>query len=186
MGRGMLQQFKNLMEREDANSMTVGNKRLTTTKADRLKMIRSNYSKAKNAIAKVDKSVYHAGVSITVHDTDGIDGPPSTKGLKFYFDKKVKDNADTYYHCYFLSEKYKSMYMESYEEFLFHPNTDALIFYYDTSDEEDMHFEVRLYYDDNGQCIEHKQNTDINDFDFFCLSQRAKAKKLLKVFESVF
>lgn len=186
MGKAMIQQFRDLMEREDGNGMTKGNKVLMTTKADRLKMIRSNYAKAKNEIAKLEKSEYATGVNITIHDQNDLEGPPYNKEYKFYFDMVPKKNGEMDYHCYFFSEKYKSMYLESYEEFLFDPKTDDLIFFYDNSDEEDMHFEVRLYYDANGRCIESKHNTDINDFDFFCDSQRAKAKKLLKVFRAAF
>ena len=186
LGREWLQQFKWLTEREDGNSMTVGNRTLNVTKDNRMKMIRSNYSKAKNQVAKLQKSDYASGVNITIHDQSDLEGPPNTREYKFFFDKIRKSDGEMKPHCYFFTEHYKSMYMDSYEEFLFHPTADNLLFYYDKSHEEDMVFEVRLYFDDNGKCIEHKQNTDINDFDFFCLSQRAKAKKLLKVFDSVF
>ena len=186
MARQYMEIFKTLMAREDPNSMTVGSKVLKTTKADRLKMIRSNYSKAKDAIAKVEKSDFKTGVTITIHDCSDTEGPPITREYNFFFDKLQKAGPTTDYHCYFLSEHSKSMYFDTYEEFLFHPTSDALLFYYDKTHEEDMLFEVRLYYDDNGKCFDHKQNTDINDFDFFCLGQRAKAKKLLTVFRSMF
>ena len=185
MGKKMLQQFEMLMEREDGHGMTKGNKKLNTTKADRLKMIRSNYTKAKNEVAKLDKSEFATGVTITIHDQDGVDMPPLTKTNKFYFDY-VSNGKEMIPHCYFFSEQYNSMYMHSYQEFLFDPKSDDLIFFFDGSDEEGMHFETRLYYDANGKYIESKHSTDIDDFDFFCDSQRAKAKKMLKVFRSVF
>ena len=186
MGKQMLQQFRDLMEREDANGMTKGTKLLKTTKADRMKMIRGQYAKAKNNIARIEKSDFATGVDVVIHDQHDIEGPPLTKTYKFYFDYTPDSEGNPAPHCYFFSERHKSMYMESYEEFLFDPKTDDLIFFYDTSEEEDMHFEVRLYYDANGHCIESKHNTDIDDFDFYCDSQRSKARKMLKVFRSAF
>lgn len=186
MGRHLLQQFRDLMERADANGMSHGSQVLKTSKADRMKMIRSQYAKAKNAMARTEKSDFATGVDIVIRDQHENQGPPLTKTYKFFFDYQPDSEGNPAPHCYFFSERDKSMYMENYEEFLFDPKTDDLIFFFDTSDEEDMHFEVRLYYDANGHCIESKHNTDINDFDFFCDTQRAKARKLLQVFRAAF
>lgn len=186
MGRDMVQQFRDLMEREDEKDIAHGTKVLKATKADRLKMIRSHYAKAKNAIARTEKTGDATGVDVIINDQHDNQGPPLTKTYKFFFDYQPDHEGNPAPHCYFFSGRHKSMYMEDYEEFLFDPKTDDLIFFFDTSDEEDMHFEVRLYYDANGHCIESKHNTDINDFDFYCDMQRAKAKKLLRVFRAAF
>ena len=85
MGKQMLQQFRDLMEREDANGMTKGSKLLKVTKADRMKMIRSQYAKAKNTIARIEKSDFATGVDVVIHDLHDIEGPPLTKTYKFFF-----------------------------------------------------------------------------------------------------
>ena len=125
MGRTMLRQFHELMEREDVNGMTYGTEVLTATKADRMKTIRSQYAKAKEDIARIEKSVFPTGVDIVIHDQHDTDGPPLTKTYKFYYDYTTDSEGNPAPHCYFFSESQKSMYIDYYEEFLFDPTTSS-------------------------------------------------------------
>ena len=130
-----------------------------TPKDEIIKRIRTAYSAAKNKVALNDKKDgKKTEMLVTVHDQADRDMPPMTKTLKYYYD--VENKSDTYYHCYFLSEKRKSMYGETYEEYLTDdiPERHNLIFNYCKSAGEGDVLETRYYYDANGHCVEAKCN----------------------------
>ena len=124
-----------------------------------IKRIRAAYTEAKNKVAKNDKRQGAVNeMKIVVHDQAEKDMPPMTKNYNYYYD--VVQKSDTYYHCYFLSEKRKSMYGETYEEYLTDdtPERHNLIFNYCKSVGEGETLETRYYYDAMGHCIEAKCN----------------------------
>ena len=124
-----------------------------------IKRIRAAYAEAKNKVAKNDKREGPVNeMKIVVHDQADKDMPPLTKNYNYYYD--VVYLSDSYYHCYFLSEKRKSMYGETYEEYLTDdtPERHNLIFNYCKSVGEGETLETRYYYDAMGHCIEAKCN----------------------------
>lgn len=130
-----------------------------TPKDEIIKRIRTAYSVAKNKVALNDKKDGKKNeMIVVVRDQADRDMPPMTHTLKYYYDVEYK--SDTYYHCYFLSEKRKSMYADTYEEYLTDdtPEHHNLIFNYCKSEGEGDILETRYYYDANGHCIEAKCN----------------------------
>ena len=151
-----------------------------TPKDEIIKRIRTAYSAAKNKVALNDKKDgKKTEMLVTVHDQADRDMPPMTKTLKYYYDVEYK--SDTYYHCYFLSEKRKSMYGETYEEYLTDdiPERHNLIFNYCKSAGEGDVLETRYYYDANGHCVEAKCNQP--DYD-----ERAETRNRAGFYFSIF
>lgn len=128
----------------------------TTPKEQRIKQIRSLYAQAKDKIAKNDKSEMPNDLHITIHDL-GDDQPPRTTEIKMYFDKA----------CYFINNHSSSMSFDCYNEYLFDPQGESLIFSYTRSREEGNEYEWRYYYDENGKCIETKSNSEDTDDGFY-------------------
>ena len=142
--------------------------RATTPKAQRIKQIRTVYAQAKDKIAKNDKSDMPNGLRITIHDL-GDDQPPRTTDIRMYFDKT----------CYFISDHSSSMSLDGYAEYLFDPKDGSLIFSYTRGREEGQEYEWRYYYDENGQCIETKTNSEDTDDGFY-------DKRAAKDFQAIF
>jgi len=152
-----------------------------STKAERMKFIRSNYTKAKQQVDILDKSDYSTGLFVTIHNQDDVETPPITDEFKFYYDKVMR-NDEFDYHCYFISERRNCMYYQDYCEFLVHPQHDELLFFYSNAKEEGEQYETRYYYDATGRCIESKSNSDVNN----STNSLGKAQQLFKVFHSMF
>lgn len=127
----------------------------TTPKADRMKMIRSTYAKAKDKIAKNDKSDLPHDIHIVIQDQLAEDYPPGTKDFKMYYEQLPKDSASVD-HCYFISKQMNTMYMKEYAEYLPAPDSHKLIFSYTQDQEEGETYEFRYYFDENINCIEEK------------------------------
>ncbi|MBO4564743.1 MAG: hypothetical protein J5720_04860 [Bacteroidaceae bacterium] len=127
----------------------------TTPKNDRMKMIRSTYAKAKEKIAKNDKSDLQHDIQIVIHDQLAEDYPPGTKDFKMYFEQLSKDEASVA-HCYFISKQMNTMYAKEYAEYLPAPDSHKLIFSYTQDQEEGETYEFRYYFDENVHCIEEK------------------------------
>lgn len=145
----------------------------TTPKAQRLSHIREIYAQAKDRVASNATKEMPDELYITIHDL-GDDMPPRTTDIKFYFDAKG---------CYFISRHATSMMSDGYEELLFEPNSQDLIFSYTRRREEGQEFEWRYYYDENGNCIETKtNNTDETDDGFY---DKRHAKDLQAIFRKL-
>lgn len=155
---------KGLLDTYDYPTIATKQSPAATPKAQTIKNIRAAYAEAKNKCAQNDKKDGAKNeVLIVVHDQAEQDMPPLTATLKYYYDVVQKES--TYYHCYFLSEKRKSMYADTYEEYLTDstPERHNLIFNYCHSVGEGETLETRYYYDANGHCIEAK--TNVEDYD---------------------
>lgn len=147
--------------------------RATAPKAERMKLIRAAYAKAKERIDKNDKSDASNDIRVTIHD-EGENWPPRTSDIRFYFDEapaaqggaggqgQGNGEGDSN-QCYFVSEHRSSMAFDSYSEYLFDPATGSLMFSYSRGLEEGQKFEWRYYYDENGRCIETKTNAEDTD-----------------------
>ena len=144
-------------------------KKPTTSKAERMKHIRATYAKAKEKIAANAKKEMPDELKITIHDL-GDNMPPRTSDMRFYFDNDG---------CYFISSHATSMQLDGYDELLFEPKTDDLIFSYSRGGEEGEVYEWRYYYDENGKCIETKSNSDETDGGFY---DKRSAKDLQAIF----
>ena len=144
-------------------------KKPTTPKAERMKHIRSTYAQAKEKIAASAKREMPDELQITIHDL-GDDMPPRTSDIRIYFDNDG---------CYFISRHATSMQLDGYDELLFEPKTDDLIFSYSRGGEEGQVYEWRYYYDENGQCIETKSNSEETDDGFY---DKRAAKDLQAIF----
>lgn len=144
-------------------------KKPTTPKAERMKHIRSTYAQAKEKVAANAKREMPDELQITIHDM-GDNMPPRTSEIKFHFDNDG---------CYFISRHSTSMQLDSYDELLFEPKSDDLIFSYSRGGEEDEVYEWRYYYDENGKCIETKSNSEETDEGFY---DKRAAKDLQAIF----
>ena len=143
----------------------------TSPKAQRLEWIRTIYSQAKDKIAKNDKKDMPNDFHITIHD-QGDEQPPRTQEIKLYFDSD----------CYFISSHAQFMGFDSYSEYLFAPQSDDLIFSYTRGREENNEYEWRYYFDENGECIETKSNSEETDEGFY---DKRAAKDLLVIFRTM-
>ena len=144
----------------------------TTPKAARMKHIRATYAAAKEKIAQNAKKDMPDELCITIHDL-GDEQPPRTSEITVNFDKDG---------CYFVSRRSQSMAMVGYDEFLFAPKTQNLIFSFSQGQEEGMTTEWRYYYDENGKCIETKSNSDETDGGFY---DKRAAKDLQAIFREL-
>lgn len=149
-----------------------------------IKRIRTIYSQAKDKSALNDKKDGTKNeVVININDQAEPNMPPITQTLKFYYEIELK--SDTFRHCYFLSEKSKSMYAQTYEEYLTDNDIEHhnLIFNYCNSDGEGENLESRYYYDSSGHCIESKCNLpDYDERD----ATRNRAAFYFSLFTSIF
>ena len=157
--------FNNLLNTYDYPIVAIKPTKEAATKDQIIKRIRAAYSAAKTKVAKNNKREGEVNeVKIVVHDQAEKDMPPITRNYNYYYD--VVQKSDTYYHCYFLSERSKSMYADTYEEYLTDntPERHNLIFNFCKSEGEGDILEVRYYYDAMGHCIEAKCNqTDYDE-----------------------
>ena len=154
-------------------------------KAERLAFIRSTYAKAKEQVAKNDKSEVPHDMKIVIRDMSS--GPPETTELQFFFDAVTNqsDNArQTIPHCYFISEHRSNngMGLDIYSEYLFAPASNDLIFSYCRAKEEGEQHEWRYYFDERGSCVEVKTNADQHDNG---VADRKTARRYLKIFEKM-
>ena len=127
-------------------------KKETAPKAERLKHIRTLYAQAKDQSAANDKKDMSDDLHITIHDL-GDDQPPRTIETRIYFDKAG---------IYFINSHSTSMQFNAYNEYLFEPKTQDLIFSYTRAAEEGEVYEWRYYFDENSDCIETKTNSPDN------------------------
>ena len=146
-----------------------GENKPTMPKTQRMKYIRTLYGAAKSKIAENNKKEMSDDLQITIHD-QGDDRPPLTRNINIYFDNDG---------CYFISRRSKSMMSEGYDEYLFDPKTHDLVFSFTQGKEEGQVFEWRYYYDENGNCIETKSNSEETDGGFY---DKRAAKDLLAIF----
>ena len=156
---GYISAFNALLNIYDYPAIATKSMMEPVAKDEIIKRIRTAYSEAKNKVALNDKSGGKKNqMVIDIRDQAERDMPPITRTMKYYYDVVYK--SDTYYHCYFLSEKLKSMYADTYEEYLTDdiPERHNLIFNYCKSAGEGDVLESRYYYDANGHCVEAKCN----------------------------
>ena len=139
-------------------------KKGTVPKAERLKYIRALYAQAKNQSTTNDKKEMSDDLHITIHDL-GDDQPPRTIETRIYFDKDG---------IYFINNHSTSMQYDAYCEYLFEPKTQNLIFSYTRAAEEGQTYEWRYYYNENGDCIETKTNSQENADEGVTDKHRAK------------
>lgn len=131
------------------------------TKEQQMTYIRNQYSWAKKKVAQEAHEYQKRNVRLVLHD-QGLQWPPQTTELQFYFDTRVVELPDQRRHdnyCYFISEHRQRMGFDSYEEYLFDTYSQDLIFYYCKCAEEGEQWEWRRYYDQQGNCIEQKGNS---------------------------
>lgn len=123
--------------------------------------IRSLYSQTKKKIAQEAHEYQKRDVHIVLHD-QGLQWPPQTTELQFYFDTRVVELPDQRRHdnyCYFISEHRQRMGFDSYVEYLFDTYSQDLLFYYCKCAEEGEQWEWRRYYDQQGNCFEQTGNS---------------------------
>lgn len=157
--------------------------RKTTPKADRMKFIRSTYAQAKQKVEKDSKAEVQHTITITVHDQEEGDCPPTTTEVKFYFERQQNGESSTN-HCYFISKRHQSMYVDNYSEYLFEPQRPELIFGYDCAREEGETFEFRYYFDENQRCIERKESIAEEGYDN-SFDVKMAARNHLKIFNQL-
>lgn len=183
VGKLCLDIFETMINHKDVEQVATNLK--TTTKANRMRMIRSTYSKAKDKVAKNDKSDHPRDMRIVIHDQLAEDYPPSTIDLKFFFDLRTKDE-DWYSHCYFISKQSSNMYYKEYSEFLLTSDSQKLIFSYTQALEEGETYEYRYYYDENGNCIDQKVSSpDDEDEGDMGVDDKQQFNKYMKVFNDM-
>ena len=172
--------FETMINHKDVEPTTTNVR--TTPKADRLKMIRSTYTTAKNKIEKNDKSELPRDMRIVIHDQLAEDYPPVTVDLKFFFEPNGNDEVFNN-HCYFISKQNHSMYFKEYSEFLLAPDSHKLIFSFTQTQEEGETYEWRYYYDENGKCIETKvKSVDVEDTGDSGVDDKQQFSNYMKVF----
>ena len=172
----LLEIFDLLMKPQ--HDLTAGNGvKSATTKDDRIDLIRKAYTRAKEDMAKNDKSETPHDLQIVVRDQSW--GPPETTDVKMYY--KTTDGT-TPFRCYFISERChnNNMGKDNYSEFLVADN--SLMFSYCRAREEGEQHEWRYYYDENGRCIEVKTDADDNDKG---LADKMTAKRYLDIFKKL-
>ncbi len=158
----------------------------TAPKAERLKTIRSAYAAAKDKVAKNDKADIRKDVQIVIRDQSW--GPPSTHTVNYYYetftDQVEPDATSTDHFCYFISERlhHNNMGSDIYNEYLFAPKSHHLIFSYTNAKEEGEQNEWRYYFDENGQCIETKTNSDPQDGG---KADKDRVRKLVMIFQKI-
>ena len=154
--------------------------RKTTPKDDRMSFIRSTYAQAKQKVDKDDKAEVKRNMTIVVHDQEEGDCPPSTKEIKYYFERQ-QDGEKSVNHCYFITTRFKTMSFDDYSEYLFEPKRPELIFGYDCAREEGEKYEYRYYFDENQRCIERKEAMTEEGYDN-SFDVKMTARNSLKVF----
>ena len=147
------------------------------SKPAQMQHIRTQYAAAKDKIAKNTSTFYPYDVTITIHNQEEGDCPPTTDVIHLYGEKKNQD-ALSDIHCYFASTNRVLMGFTNYNEYLYDPQSTLPIFAYTRSAEEGNQYEWRFYYDSQGQCIESK--TDMEDGnDAVVAHQSAQAYRFL-------
>lgn len=154
-------------------------------KENRVKEIRTAYAQAKKKIdmnGKGGKSRKDMHVElnqlidedIPLYDTEAID---------FYFDETITNDIVTK-HPYFIIENWSNHGHLRYREILLNPKNQQVMFCY-MRGETDGGFvvESRYYYDNKGQCVEAKHNTD-NSWTT-AESEKEKADFYLKAFNMI-
>ncbi len=157
-----LKVFDMLMNHREANLSGSSQRGRATSKNERMAMIRSTYTQAKQKVAADARAENPRNMQIVIHDKTS--GPPATADLKFYFEPLQQGNEQTT-HCYYISEHrhHNNMGLDNYAEYLFEPGSHDLIFSYCRAQEEGETSEWRYYYDANGNCIEVITNAGEND-----------------------
>lgn len=141
-----------------------------TPMTERLSHIRKVYAQAKERIAENAEKDDPDALMVTLKEY-GDDRPPRTTVIDF---------AITLEECYFISSHTTGMGYDGYAEYLFEPSTSDLIFSYTKGLEEGEQHEWRYYYDENGQCIETKSNSEETDDGFY---DKRAAKDLMAIYQ---
>ena len=157
--------------------------RKTTPKADRMKFIRSTYVQAKQKMEKDAKAEVPHNMTITVHDQEDGDTPPLTTEIKYFFEQQQEGGENTN-HCYFITTRRQSMYIDNYSEYLFEPRRPELIFGYECAREEGEKYEFRYYFDENQRCIERQEATTEEGYDN-SFNIKKSARDYLKVLSQI-
>lgn len=133
-----------------------------TTKAERIKEIRSIYAQAKKKIDQNGKNGQSPkDMSIIFNRVEDEEIPLyDTEQLNYFFDETSKDGGVATKQPYFITENWGNHGHIRYREILLNPKNQQVMFCY-MRGETDGGFvvESRYYYDENGQCIEEKHNT---------------------------
>ncbi|MBQ7686958.1 MAG: hypothetical protein IJT28_06985 [Bacteroidaceae bacterium] len=183
LAKTYLDVFETMVNPNDIKQVT--SKLQTTSKANRLKMIKSTYANAKDKVSKNNKSELPRDMRIVIHDQLAEDYPPVTDDVKFYFEPDPKDDGYRN-HCYFIVDQHSSMYFKEYSEFLLDPTYDKLVFSYTQTMEEGETYEWRYYFDENGKCIDRKVKTpDDDDEGDSGVDDKEQFGKYLKVFNLI-
>ena len=144
-----------------------------TSKAEKIKNIRTAYAKAKEMIAANGKNGNpKLDVHVSSHLVNEVDEDFNIEddtNLDFYFVKKRKySNKEEMFHeenmCYFIVEKWGANGHTKYREMLFDRNTEKLIFAYMKSESHAGYvIETRYYYDSDGKLIDQKHKAGGQD-----------------------
>ena len=134
-------------------------------KAERIKLIRSEYAKAKAKIEQNGKNGRSPkDLCVVVNDvTDEEAEVYDWTERTYYFEEKNVGNYLAVKQPYFIIEKWESHGHTLYHEMLINPKDSTLMFSY-RKGETDGGFvvESRYYYDEKGKLIEEKQSTHNN------------------------
>ena len=144
-----------------------------TSKAEKIKNIRTAYAKAKEMIAANGKNGNpKLDVHVSSHLVNEVDEDFNIEddtNLDFYFVKKRKYNSKEEVFteenvCYFIVEKWGANGHTKYREMLFDRNTEKLIFAYMKSESHAGYvIETRYYYDSDGKLIDEKHKAGGQD-----------------------
>ena len=144
-----------------------------SSKAEKIKNIRTAYAKAKEMIAANGKNGNpKLDVHVSSHLVNEVDEDFNIEddtNLDFYFVKKRKySNKEEMFHeenvCYFIVEKWGANGHTKYREMLFDRNTEKLIFAYMKSESHAGYvIETRYYYDSDGKLIDEKHKAGGQD-----------------------
>ena len=177
LAKQYLDVFETMVNQKDVEQAETNVK--ATAKADRLKMIKSTYTSAKNKVSKNSKSELPRDMRIVIRDQLAEDYPPVTNDVKFFFEPDGKGDN----HCYFISNQRSSMYFKEYAEFLLDPNAHKLIFSFTQTQEEGETYEYRYYFDENGECIDRKvKSPEVEDEGDSGVDDKEEFAKYMKVF----
>ena len=154
-----------------------------STKAERIKEIRTLYSQSKKKIDQNGKNGRsRKDLHIVFNRLEDEDIPLyDTEELTYYFDESVTGEGNVTKRPYFIVENWGNHGHLRYREVLLNPKNQHVMFCY-MKGETDAGFvvESRYYYDEKGRCVEEKHNTS-NSWTS-ADSEMENAERYLKIF----
>ena len=178
MAMAFSQIFNDLMKQKGAEAESFTTQQ-SADKAGLLKVIRAQYTEAKQKIVKDAKSETPMNVKIEIHDQEDPEMPAQKDVLQFWFQHGDEGEGKPY----FMSTICQLGDHSVYSEYLFDVKTSALLFCFSQQQQNDgPALEWRYYFDRAGRCIEVKGNHPKNGPGF---ADRKAAKFYLELFKAL-